>query len=375
MSNGLNLLSRFQAIDALRGFVMVAMALDHASHFVAQLHSPGEYWGGPFPVYDNALTFLTRFISHLAAPGFFFLMGIGMALFARRRERSGWSKGLIIRHFFIRGLLLIALQFIIVNRAWELSPGGWGITFYVGVLFALGGTMIIGSLLLWLSPRYLLFIAFILFIGTEWLHPSPEQWSFGLANILELLIARPGGDLQFWSNYPILPWLEIVVFGLAFGQWFDQDAEGTYRRALILSVVFLVAFGLVRYLDGFGNIRPREGDSWIDFLNVVKYPPSMAFTLLTIGLNLFSLWLLSRLSKAKPFLLESLAIFGRVPLFFYVIHLFLYAAMGYLLAPQGLSLIRMYPLWLLGLLLLFPLCLLYGRFKERQPATSPWRFI
>jgi hypothetical protein len=101
----------------------------------------------------------------------------------------------------------------------------------------------------------------------------------------------------------------------------------------------------------------------------------MAFTLLTIGLNLFSLWLLSRLSKVWSLLLEPLAIFGRVPLFFYIIHLFLYAAMGYLLAPQGMSLIRMYPFWLLGLLLLFPLCLLYGQFKRRQPATSPWRFI
>jgi uncharacterized membrane protein len=235
--------------------------------------------------------------------------------------------------------------------------------------------MIVGSLLLWLSPRYLFLIAFLLFTGTEWFHPTPDQWSYGMANILELLVARPGGDLQIWSNYPILPWLEIVVFGLVFGHWFDQDVEGTYRRALILSVVFLVAFGLIRYLDGFGNIRPRAGDSWIDFLNVVKYPPSMAFTLLTIGLNLFSLWLLSRLSKVWSLLLEPLAIFGRVPLFFYIIHLFLYAAMGYLLAPQGMSLIRMYPFWLLGLLLLFPLCLLYGQFKRRQPATSPWRFI
>ncbi len=374
MNTGLSA-SRFQAIDALRGLAMVVMALDHSSHFVAQMHSPGEYWGGPFPIYDDALTFLTRFISHLAAPGFFFLMGIGMALFSRRRARSGWLKGRIIRHFLVRGLLLIVIQFVIVNRAWELSPGGWGITFYVGVMFALGGTMIIGSLLLWLSPRYLLFIAFLLFIGTEWFHPSPDQWSYSSTRILELLVARPGGDLQVWSNYPILPWLEIVVFGLAFGQWFDLDAEVTYRRALVLSAFFLVAFGFIRFLDGFGNIRPRSGDSWIDFLNVVKYPPSMVFTLLTMGLNLFFLWLLARLSKVRPLLLQPLAVFGRVPLFFYIIHLFLYATMGYLFAPQGMSLIRMYPLWLLGLLLLFPLCLLYGRFKQRQPVISPWRFI
>jgi len=78
---------------------MVLMALDHANHFVAQQHSPGEYWGGSFPVYHSTLAFLTRLVTHLSAPGFFFLMGVGMVLFAHSRRKRGWGEGAIVRQF------------------------------------------------------------------------------------------------------------------------------------------------------------------------------------------------------------------------------------------------------------------------------------
>ena len=108
--------ARLLSLDALRGLIMVLMALDHANHFVAQLHSPGEYWGGAFPGYSTGrtLAFLTRLVTHLAAPGFFFLMGVGMLLFARARRRHGWGEGQILVHFLIRGALLIALQLLVV---------------------------------------------------------------------------------------------------------------------------------------------------------------------------------------------------------------------------------------------------------------------
>ena len=132
--------NRLLAVDALRGLIIVVMALDHANHFVAQKHPSGEQWGGSFPIYGDTITFLTRFVTHLAAPGFFFLMGVGMLLFAKSRRRQGWSRWIVIRHFMVRGALLILLQFFVINRAWELSPGGWQLDTYVGVLFALGGT-------------------------------------------------------------------------------------------------------------------------------------------------------------------------------------------------------------------------------------------
>jgi hypothetical protein len=132
---------------------------------------------------------------------------------------------------------------------------------------------------------------------------------------------------------------------------------------------------VIRYLDGFGNIRPRMGNTWIDFLNVVKYPPSIAFSLLTMGVNLIVMGLLARAGEKLRRFLQVPVVFGRVPLLFYVTHLFLYAELGILLTPNGTSVPAMYPLWLLGLLTLFPLCLLYGRFKDRQPADSILRFL
>ena len=127
--------------------------------------------------------------------------------------------------------------------------------------------------------------------------------------------------------------------------------------------------------SGFGNIRPMQGDSWIDFLNVVKYPPAMTFTLLTMGVNLILLWLFSRARGLGRTILRPLVVFGQAPLFFYVLHLFLYAGLFLLLTPEGTSLLLMYPVWLLGLLILFPVCLWYGRFKHRQPAGSLLRLF
>jgi uncharacterized membrane protein len=366
-------------LDTLRGLIMVLMALDHANHFVAQGHSSGEYWGGLFPVYHDTLTFLTRFVTHLAAPGFFFLMGAGMVLFADARRQRGWSRWQVIRHFLLRGLVLVALQFVVVNRAWELSPGGWGLMVYVGVLFALGAAMMIGSLLVWLKPKYLLVLSILLLIGTELLIPDASSWNLlQYSNPMDYLnpfLIRPGGTIDLWSNYPVFPWLELLTFGMFFGYALLADREKAYRTGMLVGVAFLLVFVVVRYLDGFGNIRPREGNSWIDFLNVVKYPPSITFTLLTTGINLILLGLLSgvRVSGQRFFL--PLVVYGRVPLFFYVQHLFLYVGLGWLLVPNGTTIARMLPVWLLGLLLLYPLCLWFGRCKQRYPDNLLIRLI
>ncbi len=366
---------RYLAVDAVRGLLIVIMALDHANYFVAQQHSSGEYWGGPYPTYSGSIAFLTRLITHLAAPGFFLLMGVGMILFAKSRQGRGWNRWSLVRHFWVRGAILIILQLLIVNRAWELSPGGWGVQYYIGVLFALGGTMILASLLLWLDSRVLIAITILLFVGTELTHPDQNLWNLINQSPITLLFVYPGGDQALWSNYPILPWLELVTFGLVFGSWLADDSGQAYRRGLVLGGVFLFLFVFIRYWDGFGNIRPRAGASWIDFLNLVKYPPSMVFTFLTTGINLVLLWLFSRISMGKAAILEPLAIFGRSPLFFYLLHLFLYAALGRLLAPNGSPILKMYPIWVLGLIILFPLCIGYANVRQRRSLTHILRYL
>lgn len=366
--------ARLLPVDASRGLLIILMALDHANYFVAQKHPAGEHWGGSFPVYHDTLAFLTRLVTHLAAPGFVFLMGAGMYLFAASRRKYGWSEWAITRHFLVRGGFLIALQFLVINRAWEWGPEPFP-RIYIGVLVALGGGMMIGSFLLRLKPNYLLVLTVVLFIGTELLHPNPNQWGLIFDMPLGLLLGYSGGSQILWSNYPILPWLELVTFGMVFGYWLWNDPQKTYKLALRLGALFLLAFSLIRYLDGFGNIRPRMGDSWIDFLNPVKYPPSMTFTLLTMGANLILLWLCARVNEIKPRFLQPLAVFGRVPLFFYILHLFVYLVLGHWFTPEGTSITVMYLFWLAGLLILYPFCLWYGRFKSHQPASSILRFL
>jgi uncharacterized membrane protein len=362
--------SRLLAVDALRGLIIVFMALDHANYFIAQKHPASEIWDGMFPVYYDTLTFLTRFVTHFAAPGFFLLMGVGMFLFARSRSERGWSRWAVIRHFWIRGALLMALQLVIVNRAWELSLQGWPTQFYVGVLFALGASMILASLLLWLKPPYLLALTLALFIGTELLHPGLGMWNTVSHSPVSVIHLYPGGDSILWSYYPIWPWMELVTFGIFFGNWLAQDPRKAFSRAWKLGLGFLVAFAVIRAFDGFGNIRPRMGNNWIDLLNTVKYPPSMTFTLMTTGVNLIVLWLFSQIGpRLQPFV-QPLVIFGRSPLLFYVLHLFLYVGIAYLVAPNGTSIPLMLPFWLLGLLILYPICFLYGRYKLGRPVNS-----
>ena len=159
---------------------------------------------------------------------------------------------------------------------------------------------------------------------------------------------------------------------MAYGRLLQQGPNQAYRRAFWLGLAALLCFLPLRYWGGFGNIRPVSGQNWIAILNVVKYPPSITFLLLTLGTNLLLLALFSRL---PDIILWPLAIFGQVPLFFYISHLFLYGFWGRWIESAGVGIPRMIPYWLIGLLILWPLCWLYGRFKHSRTPNSVWRFL
>jgi len=366
--------NRLFALDALRGLIIILMALDHANHFVAQQHSSGEYWSGTLPSYDNGWAFLVRLVTHLAAPGFFFLMGAGMTLFTLSSQRQDWSKWAFLRHFWLRGLILIVLQLMLVNRAWEWSPDSWQVDIYIGVLFALGATMIVGSLLLWLPTKWLLGLSALVVAGTAVFFPSTTPL-YQSRPILNALLLIPAGDQSIWVNYPIIPWLGLVTFGMAYGHWLRRDSKQAFRRAWQIGLAFLLVFFILRLFNGFGNLQHITNDDWIAFFNVVKYPPSLTFILLTMGINLCLLATFSHVGTRGEKYFQPLLVFGRVPLFFYIIHLFLYAALGNWLTPDGTSLLIMVGYWLLGLLILYPLCLGYGRFKQGRSPNSIWRLF
>jgi uncharacterized membrane protein len=365
---------RLLPLDLLRGLLIILMALDHANYFIAQQHTTGEHWGGFFPVYATPAHFLTRFVTHLSAPGFFFLMGTGMVLFSQARKNIGWSSGMVRRHFLFRGLSLILLQLLVVNFVWSLSPASFP-RWYIGVLVALGAGMILCVALLDLKPIYLVGAALGMFIIMELLTPAPEMWGTNFDNPAGLLLVYSGGDNNFWVNYPILAWVELIIFGMAFGKWLLIDERKTFRISPYLGISFLVLFIGLRLQNGFGNIRPYSPGSWIDFLNMVKYPPSMTFGLFTMGVNLLLLSLFSNLKRAGQNPGNPLVVFGRVPLFSYIAHLCVYALIGRLLTPEGSSLGMMIFLWILGLAVIYWPARWYGEYKKTRPAESWVRFL
>lgn len=373
---------RLLSLDALRGLVMVLMAVDHANYFVARMHPNGEFWGIPLPQYDSVLAFLTRFVTQPCAPGFFFLMGIGMVLFAKSRRKQGWFEGRISRHFIIRGFLLVLFQFFVVNSAWLLGPstefhppgGGGQVWFHFGVLYALGMTMILGAFLIRLKPALIFGISVATILLTQWLIPDPSQAERLFSPLLRMILI-PGQTGPMKVLYSFLPWLGCVGFGFIFGNWLVLDERRAFRKALILGIVSLVLFVVLRVAGGFGNIHPPESLGWMDLLHVTKYPPSLAFLLLTLGIVLVCLFLLSRLDKGLKFWGNPLLVFGRSALVFYILHLYLFGIIGLFFAPQGTGIPLMYIFWLCGLALLYPLCLWYGKFKSQKAQESLWRFF
>ena len=365
---------RLVALDVLRGFLILVMALDHANFFISRGKLAPELWANGYPSYGGDwVAFLTRFITHLAAPGFFFLMGMGMTQFRESRRQLGWNRARIAGFFILRGIFLMALQFALENRAWAIGSRPDG-PVYFGVLYALGATMILWSFLMFLPGRLRLALSLGLILLIElWL--PVDRSGVTAYPVLSRLWLLPGFSPGIYVLYPILPWVGVVGLGLSFGDWLRKDRDAALRYGTVIGLAAILVFITVRTLNGYGNIRPMIGAGWIPFFNVVKYPPAITFLLLTLGTCLILLGSVSAIQWAGHTWLRPLAVFGRVPLFFYLSHLFLYAAMGLWIGGRAVSIPGMLPYWLLGLALLYPACWAFGRFKHGQPANSIWRFL
>jgi uncharacterized membrane protein len=185
-----------------------------------------------------------------------------------------------------------------------------------------------------------------------------------------LLVAGQDGFVLF--EYPLAPWFAITCLGVGLGQLLEQSTPMTIRASLPVGALLILAALLLRVLGGFGNTRLPRDDSWIEFLNLIKYPPSLVFSLMMVGGNLLLFGLFSR---TRPAASRVLVTFGRAPLFFYIAHLYLFALVGALFFRHGAS----YPVglgvWAAGLLALYPACRLFERFKYRRPPTSLWRML
>jgi uncharacterized membrane protein len=379
---------RILTMDAHWAFIMVLMAIDHASYFIARVHSE-EFWGAGLPVYPNAFWFWTRWITHLCAPGFFFLMGIGMIIFADVRHKAGWDEGRITRFFVIRGLLLMLLQLFVEDPAWLLGdlsvgPGGMLIRgggvpgggspgkIYFGVLFALGGAMVFWAFLRRSLPWVIGLISLGAVLVTQVVTPGVGHISTPYSPLVRLL-AVPGHSDVCEVFYPVLPWLGVTGLGLLFGILLQRKAYRAEKLAGWTGLGCLVLFVIIRTTVEFGNLNEVPA-GWMGFLNVVRYPPSLGFLTITMGINLIWMAMWGRVEAYFQNRYHPLVVFGQVALFFYLLHLWAYDLLG-LLFRSGSGLVMMYVIWLLGLVILYPICYWYNRFKNRNPRTCLWRFL
>ncbi len=390
--------ARLLELDILRGLVMILMALDHAGVFLMrELHLASEAWDTPIIIHPSFFSFFTRNVTHLAAPGFSFLMGIGMVLFSASRMQNGWSKLRIFRFFAIRGLLIIIVEQILVNPAWLLQyvpkTSAWslsetaqaagtsdisGVFLGFSILFCLGAAMLVWALLIHLDWKYIAAISCFGVLSSSFFVPSIELANNYYSPWYRILLLG-GIEAPISVNFSLLPWFGIVGLGILFGRLLLKDRKLAYRVLFIAGALALTVFVLLRTIGGFGNIHPASDDSLQSFFALTKYPPSLVYILCYLGLSALVLTGIAAIvDKKLPKVFSILGDLGKSALFFYVSHLYVYGILAMVILviyPINRALIFVYPLWLVGLVILYFLSQHYYKFKKQTTLNSIWRFF
>lgn len=375
---------RVESVDLLRGLIMVIMALDHSRDF---FHAATINGLDPTDIQQTSPAFFfTRWITHFCAPVFVFLSGVSIFFVSLRKSKSELSRFLITRGFW-----LIIMEITIVHIGWSLD-----FNYYftmLQVIWAIGICMVILGLLIYLPLNAILAIGLIIVFGHNLLDPLDKELSAGNEGILYALlhVQRPIflDDLHMIViGYPFLPWLGLMACGVAFGSIYKPGIAHAQRRKFLLytGITLSLLFILLRYLNHYGDPSPwTERNSIVftimSFLNTTKYPPSLLYMLMTIGPAMI---FLSLFENYRTWLTEKLVVIGRVPFFYYILHIYLIHAImillfmlsgnefsdlvhdgriGGLIPGFGYPLWQVYLLWLLVVVVLYFPCRWYNRYK------------
>ena len=310
---------RIAAIDALRGLVILLMLVDHAREFFfihAQVSDP----------MDVAATapalFFTRLTAHFCAPIFVALTGLSAWLYASKRGGAPAASAFLLK----RGVFLVVLELTVINFAWSFSLTPEVI--YLQVIWAIGLSMIVLAALIHLPRPALIAVGLVIVLGHNLLDPITVTGDGPLHTVWAILHDRGFIDLpwggQARTSYPVLPWIGVAALGYAIGPWFVAPGEQRRRRLVLLGLGMLALVAVLRAINVYGDPTPWTAYpnpmlTVMSVLNLTKYPASADFLLLTLGVGAL---LLAALERAPSRLVALLGLYGGVPLFFYVVHLY-----------------------------------------------------
>lgn len=362
--------TRIAAIDWMRGLVMVLMVIDHAS-----MAFDGKHLDDDSAMYPGAATmalpgaeFFTRWITHICAPTFVFLAGVALALSTERRVAKGVNAWDIDKNILTRGAIIALLDPTII------SLGSGRLNF--GVLFAIGVAMMCMALLRRLPTWPLLALG----VGWIALGEFPTDWAWdppGSASPSAALLVATYGTDALAIKYPLIPWLSMMVLGWVFGRHMLESAAGKARLSpqavlWVAGIALLAVFVAVRASQGYGDMfLPRTSDTWQQWLHVSKYPPSLTYA--TLELGLLSLCL-AFLMAIEPYIGVRqngvFLVFGQTAMFFYIAHRLLFEVPATYFGLRGAGgLATTYVVAFVMLALLYPACRWYRSLKAAHPQS------
>jgi uncharacterized membrane protein len=308
--------TRLQSLDVMRGLVMVLMAIDHVRVY------SGVPAGGPAPG-----IFFTRWITHFCAPAFVFFAGTSAFLYEQVRLKPDSTYGIresLPRYLVTRGLVLVALELTVIRVSWTFNLD-FAHYILAGVIWMLGCCMILLALLVRLPITAVVALGVAIVAGHNLVDARlpqlvPAAQASSLFWLWRILYFGPtaGGDGPFIVLYSIVPWIGVMALGYAFGVVATMAPERRRRVCLWIGAGATIAFVVLRAGRLYGDPRPWNGASALGFLNTTKYPASLQFLLMTLGPTIALLPLAERATNQA---FAALAVFGRAPLFYYLLHI------------------------------------------------------
>lgn len=379
--------TRIRSIDALRGLIMIIMALDHTREYFNR--SAFQFQPDDLSR-TNAALFFSRWITHFCAPVFFFTAGLGAFFWLTH----GRTPNQLTRFLVTRGLWLVVLELTVLRLLmyFNLREGFVALT----ILWAIGWSMVALGFLARLPVRVLAVVS-ILTIALHNLADPVSATQFGGAAWIWNLIHELGvfqfGSVTFLVAYPLVPWFAVMAAGYCFGNIVALDGEKRRRWMIRLGCALTLAFLVIRWINVYGDPLPWTtkfpGMTLLSFLRVNKYPPSLDFLLMTLGPAILALGLMDKVQFGDR---NPLIVFGRVPLFYFLLHFFVIHALaipfalvrygradflmhpfpslggpaGLFPADYGYSLGVTWAVWISVVIMVYPLCLWYSRLKARR---------